>query len=141
MIGRIDVPFGVEMIAFITARSSLTADQAYQFCSLAVDFRVTQTVNGEDPAITLDVVLANVVEKPATLTDHHEQTTASVVVVLVVLEVVVEIGDPRGEDGDLHFRRSGIGIARAVRGDNCCFVEHEKGNSFVERHRMARKRR
>ena len=36
-----------EMIAFITARSSLTADQAYQFCSLAVDFRVTQTVNGE----------------------------------------------------------------------------------------------
>ena len=36
-----------EMIAFITARSSLTPDQAYQFCSLAVDFRVTQTVNGE----------------------------------------------------------------------------------------------
>ena len=36
-----------EMIAFIVARSTLTADQAYQFCSLAVDFRVTQTVNGE----------------------------------------------------------------------------------------------
>ncbi len=36
-----------EMIAFITARSSLSADQAYQFCSLAVDFHVTQTVNGE----------------------------------------------------------------------------------------------
>ncbi len=36
-----------EMIAFITARSTLTAAEAYQFCSLAVDFRVTQTVNGE----------------------------------------------------------------------------------------------
>ncbi len=36
-----------EMIAFITARSTLSAAQAYQFCSLAVDFRVTQTVNGE----------------------------------------------------------------------------------------------
>ena len=36
-----------EMIAFITARSALSADQAYQFCSLAVDFHVTQTVNGE----------------------------------------------------------------------------------------------
>ncbi len=36
-----------EMIAFIRARSHLTADQAYQLCSLAVDFRVTQTVNGE----------------------------------------------------------------------------------------------
>ncbi len=35
------------MIAFICARSSLTPGQAYQFCSLQVDFRVTQTVNGE----------------------------------------------------------------------------------------------
>jgi acetamidase/formamidase len=36
-----------EMIAFITARTNLSPADAYQFCSLAVDFRVTQTVNGE----------------------------------------------------------------------------------------------
>ncbi|MDE2334372.1 MAG: acetamidase/formamidase family protein [Rhodospirillales bacterium] len=36
-----------EMIALIVARSNLSREQAYQFCSLAVDFRVTQTVNGE----------------------------------------------------------------------------------------------
>ncbi|HSU06853.1 MAG TPA: acetamidase/formamidase family protein [Acetobacteraceae bacterium] len=36
-----------EMIAFITGRANLSAQQAYQFCSLAVDFHVTQTVNGE----------------------------------------------------------------------------------------------
>jgi acetamidase/formamidase len=36
-----------EMIAFICARSNLSPDQAYQLCSLAVDFHVTQTVNGE----------------------------------------------------------------------------------------------
>jgi acetamidase/formamidase len=36
-----------QTIDFITARSTLTRIQAYQFCSLAVDFRVTQTVNGE----------------------------------------------------------------------------------------------
>ncbi len=35
------------MIDFICARSILTRVQAYQFCSLTVDFRVTQTVNGE----------------------------------------------------------------------------------------------
>jgi acetamidase/formamidase len=35
------------MIDLICARSALTPVQAYQFCSLAVDFRVTQTVNGE----------------------------------------------------------------------------------------------
>ena len=36
-----------EMIAFICSRSNLSRDQAYQFCSLAGDFHVTQTVNGE----------------------------------------------------------------------------------------------
>ncbi|WP_419729229.1 acetamidase/formamidase family protein [Lichenicola sp.] len=36
-----------EMIGFICSRSELSREQAYQFCSLAVDFRVTQTVNGE----------------------------------------------------------------------------------------------
>jgi acetamidase/formamidase len=36
-----------QMIAFICARSNLSREEAYQLCSLAVDFRVTQTVNGE----------------------------------------------------------------------------------------------
>ncbi|MGE4046652.1 MAG: acetamidase/formamidase family protein [Acetobacteraceae bacterium] len=36
-----------EMIAFICSRTNLSREQAYSFCSLAVDFHVTQTVNGE----------------------------------------------------------------------------------------------
>jgi acetamidase/formamidase len=36
-----------EMITLICARTNLSRSQAYQFCSLAVDFRITQTVNGE----------------------------------------------------------------------------------------------
>ncbi len=36
-----------EMITFITSRTNLSREQAYAFCSLAVDFHVTQTVNGE----------------------------------------------------------------------------------------------
>jgi len=36
-----------EMIAFLVARAGVSAADAYQLCSLAVDFRVTQTVNGE----------------------------------------------------------------------------------------------
>ena len=36
-----------EMIAFICTRSNLSREQAHAFCSLAVDFHVTQTVNGE----------------------------------------------------------------------------------------------
>lgn len=36
-----------EMIAFIASRTNMSPADAYQLCSLAVDFRVTQTVNGE----------------------------------------------------------------------------------------------
>ena len=36
-----------EMIAFICERTGWTAAEAYKSCSLAVDFRVTQNVNGE----------------------------------------------------------------------------------------------
>jgi acetamidase/formamidase len=36
-----------EMIRLITSRTNLSREEAYQFCSLAVDFHVTQTVNGE----------------------------------------------------------------------------------------------
>ena len=36
-----------EMIRFICARTNLSREEAYATCSLAVDFRVTQTVNGE----------------------------------------------------------------------------------------------
>jgi acetamidase/formamidase len=36
-----------EMIAFICSRTHFSPEQAYQTCSLAVDFHVTQTVNGE----------------------------------------------------------------------------------------------
>ena len=36
-----------EMIGFIVARMNVSPADAYQLCSLAVDFRVTQTVNGE----------------------------------------------------------------------------------------------
>jgi acetamidase/formamidase len=35
-----------EMIDFICARTQLSREQAYSFCSLATDFHVTQTVNG-----------------------------------------------------------------------------------------------
>ena len=36
-----------QMIAFVCARTNLSREQAYMLCSLAADFRVTQSVNGE----------------------------------------------------------------------------------------------
>jgi acetamidase/formamidase len=36
-----------EMIMFIRRRTDFTPAQAYKSCSMAVDFHITQTVNGE----------------------------------------------------------------------------------------------
>ena len=36
-----------EMIGFVVTRTTMSREDAYQFCSLAVDFRVTQTVNNQ----------------------------------------------------------------------------------------------
>ena len=36
-----------EMIAFIVDHTQMSRSDAYRFCSLAVDFRITQSVNGE----------------------------------------------------------------------------------------------
>ena len=94
------------------------------------DELATQSVNGEDRAIPLDVVFSDVVKEPTSLADHHEQATTGVVVVLVFLEVVVEIGDSRRKDRDLHLGRSGIGLAGAVCRDDCCFVDHGKSEIF-----------
>jgi acetamidase/formamidase len=35
------------MIDFICSRTDMTRTEAYKTCSLAVDFHITQTVNGE----------------------------------------------------------------------------------------------
>ena len=50
---------------------------------------------GDDGAVALDVVLADVVEEPPALADQHQQAAPAVVVLLVLLEVLVEVVDPR----------------------------------------------
>src|SRR5690606_32094611 len=49
----------------------------------------------------LDVLLGEVLQQPAALADEDQQTTAGVVVVLVGLEVLRQVGDATGQQGDL----------------------------------------
>ena len=69
---------------------------------------------GNDGTIALDVLLHQVVEKAATLTDHLVQAATGVVVVGVNLEVLGELVDALGENSDLDFGRTGVGLVSAV---------------------------
>ena len=67
-----------------------------------------QTKPRDEFAVVLDVLTGDIVEQTATLADHQHQATAAVVVALVHLEMFSQVGDPLGEQSDLHIGRTGV---------------------------------
>jgi hypothetical protein len=67
--------------------------------------------------IALGILHFQVVEQPAALTDQLEQAAARMMIFRVRLEVFGEIADAFAENGDLNFRRAGVGFVSAVRSD------------------------
>src|SRR5918995_1976996 len=59
-------------------------------------------------AVARLVLLLHVVEKRAALGNHLQEATPGMVVLGVGLEVVGEVVDALGQDGDLDLRRAGI---------------------------------
>src|SRR6478735_10871349 len=77
-------------------------------------FLPSQTMFCDDAAVTLDVVLADVVEQPASLTDQHQQSPPAVMVLDVDLQVLGEVVDAGGQQRDLHLGRARIGVMQPV---------------------------
>src|SRR5262249_35248543 len=86
---------------------------------------------GDELTITLDVVVAYVVEQSTSATDQLHQATAGVMITLVNLEMLGQVGDTLAEDGDLHLWRSRIGLVGTVSRDRGGFVWHEYSVSFT----------
>src|SRR5438067_5157045 len=83
-----------------------------------------QAEAGDQRPITLHVVVADVVEQPATTPDEHQESPPTVVVLLVDLQVVGELVDALGQQRDLHLRRPGVGVVDLVLADRRGFVRH-----------------
>src|SRR5579883_1090260 len=82
----------------------------------------------DDRPVPLDVVVADVVEEASPTSDELHQPTPGVVVALVHLEVLGEVGDALGEEGDLDLGRSRVGVVEPVLGDRGLFVWHVRKN-------------
>jgi hypothetical protein len=78
--------------------------------------------------IVLVIARAQVCEQSAALTDHFEQSTAAGLILLVALQMLGELSNAVGQDGDLHFRRTGI-LVVAVKILDCLGL-----NFFCKRH-------
>jgi hypothetical protein len=67
----------------------------------------------DDGAISLCVLVLEVLEETAALTDEHQQTPPGVVVLAVQLEMVGQAIDALREERDLHLGRPGIALVDA----------------------------
>src|SRR5207248_9409799 len=64
----------------------------------------------DEAAVTLEVLLLEIVEEAAALTDDLQQAAARVVILRVGLEVVGQVVDALGQKRDLHFGRTGVAL-------------------------------
>lgn len=83
----------------------------------ARDSLSTQTKLGDDGAIALNIDRGQIIEQPTSAADQHEKAPATVVVLLVGFEMLSQMVDAIAEQGNLHFRRTGVVVASTVLGD------------------------
>ena len=89
---------------------------------------------GDDGSVAVDVLLGQVVEQAAALADHHEKAAAGVIVVLVGAQVLGELLDAVGEDGDLDLGGAGIALVGRVLSDQLglCFFGNHGCSTFLK---------
>ena len=54
--------------------------------------------------ITADVFLSQIAEKTASLADHLQKTASGVVILRILLQMLGELHNSRGQNRDLYFR-------------------------------------
>jgi hypothetical protein len=65
-------------------------------------------------SISCDIPNLQIIEQPAPLTDHPEQSPARMMVLRMDLEMIRQVSDLFTQNGNLHFRRTGIATMSAV---------------------------
>ena len=81
---------------------------------LLIDILLTDTQLGDQSTVTVDVLLCQIVQHLAALTNHHQQATTGVVVVLVDTQVLGQLVDTGGEDGNLNLGGAGVAYRRTL---------------------------
>ena len=66
--------------------------------SRPLNLLLTDTQLGDHSTVAVDVLLGQIVQQTAALTDHHQQTTAGVIVVLVDAQMLGQLVDTGSQD-------------------------------------------
>ena len=77
----------------------------------------------DDFPVSVDIRTPQVIQETFTTSDHLEESTTAVVVLLVEVEVISQIVDLLGEQGDLNAGRASVGLVCPVFLDGRAFFE------------------
>ena len=82
---------------------------------------LSQAELANDRAVTLDIVLLQVVQQTSSVTDHLLQTAAAVEVLLVGLQVLGQVSDAVGQNSNLYFGRTCVALVSSILRDDVVF--------------------
>jgi hypothetical protein len=77
----------------------------------------------DDLPVSADIRTPQVVQETFATSDHLEESTTAVVILLVEVEVISQIVDLLGEQGDLNAGRASVGLVCPVFLDGRAFFE------------------
>ena len=86
--------------------------------ALSVTELLTKTQLRNDCTITFDIVLHQVAQQVTTAANHFQQTTAGMMVILVGLQMLGQVVDSSGQNGDLNLGRTGVALMQRVVGND-----------------------
>lgn len=75
---------------------------------------LSQAELADDRAVTLDVVLLQVVQQTSSVTNHLLQTAAAVEILLVSLEVLGQVSNAVGQDSNLYFGGTCVALVSSI---------------------------
>jgi len=75
---------------------------------------LTDTELRDDRAVTLNIGIFEIVEQIAAVADHLQQAAAGVMVLGMDLQMLRQLVDPGGQDGNLDLRRAGVLVMQTV---------------------------
>ena len=75
----------------------------------------------DDRTVAFNVNLLEVAQQVSSVADHLGQAATAVVVVMVVLEVLGQIVDAVGQNGDLNLGRTCVTLVDRILLDDCLF--------------------
>ena len=74
-----------------------------------------------DGTVSFDILLLQVVQQISAVSHHFQHTSAAVMVLLVHLQMLGQLIDSGGQNGDLNLRRTGVAFMSGISCDNCVF--------------------